>query len=112
MKPSIAAKLAQLSNRLQEINELLARETATADLDAYRRLTREHAEITPVVELYAQYVRGEEDITTAEEMVGDPAMREFAESEIKATRERLSAIEADGAEEAARIAYPAACPTR
>ncbi len=75
MKPSIAAKLAQLSSRLQEINDLLARENATADLDAYRRLTREHAEITPVVELYAQYVSGEGDMRTAEEMAGDPAMR-------------------------------------
>ena len=68
MKPTIAAKLAQLSNRLQEINGLLARESATADLDAYRRLTREHAEITPVVALYERYVSGEEDLKAAEEM--------------------------------------------
>jgi len=95
MKPSIAAKLAQLSIRLQEISDLLARENATADLDAYRRLTREHAEISPVAALYAKYVSAEEDIKAAEEMAGDPAMREFAESEIKATRERLSAIEAE-----------------
>jgi len=95
MKPSIAAKLAQLSTRLQEINDLLAREDATADLEAYRRLTREHSEITPVVELYTQYASGEEDIRTAEEMVGDPSMREFAENEIKTTRERLAVIEAE-----------------
>ena len=43
MKPSIASKLAQLSNRLEELNHLLATETATADMDQYRRLTREHA---------------------------------------------------------------------
>ena len=95
MKPTIAAKLAQLSNRLQEINGLLARESATADLDAYRRLTREHAEITPVVALYERYVSGEEDLKAAEEMARDPAMREFAENEIRETRERLSAIEAE-----------------
>ena len=95
MKPSIASKLAQLSGRLEEINRLLASENATADLDHYRKLTREHAEIAPVVELYQQYVQGEADIQAAEEMSGDPAMREFAESEIKHTRERLAGIEQD-----------------
>jgi peptide chain release factor 1 len=93
MKQSIATKLAQLSTRLDEINRLLAQENATADLDAYRKLTREHAEITPVVELYQRYARGEADIQAAQEMAGDPAQREYAESEIRQTRERLAGIE-------------------
>jgi peptide chain release factor 1 len=95
MKPSIAAKLSQLCARLEELNRLLAAENATADIENYRRLAREHAEITPVVELYQQYVAGEGDLRTAQEMVADPAMREFAESEIRHTRERLAAIEAE-----------------
>jgi peptide chain release factor 1 len=95
MKPSIAAKLAQLSNRLEELNQLLATETATADMDQYRRLTREHAEITPVVELYQRYVKNEGDLQAAQEMSDDPAMRDFAESEIKQTRERLAGLEQD-----------------
>ncbi len=93
MKPSIAAKLAQLSGRLEELTRLLARENATADLDSYRKLTREHAEISPVVELYQKYVSGEGDLQAAQEMAGDPAMREFAETELKQTRERLAGIE-------------------
>ncbi len=93
MKPSIAAKLAQLSGRLEEITRLLGAEDATANLDHYRKLTREHAEIGPVVELYQRYVRGEGDLQAAQEMSGDPSMREFAESEIKLTRERLAGIE-------------------
>ena len=93
MKPSIAAKLAQLSGRLEEICRLLAAEDATANLDLYRKLTREHAEIGPVVELYQRYVSGEGDLKAAEEMSGDPAMRDFAESEIRVTRERLAGIE-------------------
>jgi len=95
MKPSIATKLAQLSGRLEEISRLLASENATADLDQYRKLAREHAEIAPVVELYQHYVKGEADIQAAQEMSGDPAMREFAESEIRQTRERLAGIEAE-----------------
>jgi len=95
MKPTIAAKLSQLSSRLAELNHLLAQENVTADLDNYRRLTREHAEIAPVVELYEQYVSGEEDINAAQEMAEDPSMREFAEAEIRQTRERLAGIEAE-----------------
>jgi peptide chain release factor 1 len=93
MKASIAAKLAQLSGRLEELNRLLSAENATANLDAYRKLTREHAEIAPVVELYQRYREGEADIEAAQEMSGDPDAREFAESEMRQTRERLAGIE-------------------
>jgi peptide chain release factor 1 len=95
MKPSIAAKLAQLTSRLEELNQLLSAENLTANMENYRRLTREHAEIAPVVELYRSYRSGEEDIHTAEEMLNDPAMREFAEAEIRETRERLLQLEAE-----------------
>lgn len=95
MKPSIAAKLAQLASRLEEVNRLLSREDAATDLEQYRKLAREHAEIAPLVELYKSYVSGEEDLKTAQEMAGDPAMREFAESEIRQIRERLAGIEAE-----------------
>ncbi len=93
MKQSIAAKLSQLTARLDEINRLLSAENITADMDNYRRLTREHAEIAPVVELYRGYRSGEDDIRAAQEMAADPEMRDFAESEIRETRERLARIE-------------------
>lgn len=95
MKHSIVAKLAQLSRRLEEINQLLSSENVTADLGNYRKLTREHAEIAPVVKLYEAYRSGEADMRTAQEMSGDPSMRDFAESEIRETRERLGKIEAE-----------------
>ena len=95
MKQSIAVKLGQLSRRLEELNRLLSSETATADIDLYRKLTREHAEIAPVVELFHAYRVHEQDLGAAQEMAGDPAMREFAESEIRETRDRLEKIEAE-----------------
>ncbi|MCA3391210.1 MAG: PCRF domain-containing protein, partial [Roseomonas sp.] len=77
MKPSIAAKLDQLSLRLEEVGRLLTAQNVTADMDQYRRLTREHAELEPVVALYRQYQAGLGDLKTAQEMAADPAMREF-----------------------------------
>ena len=48
MKTSIREKLEQLSRRKAEIDALLGDEAATRDMDGYRRLNREHAEIEPV----------------------------------------------------------------
>ncbi|HEV2007241.1 MAG TPA: peptide chain release factor 1 [Burkholderiales bacterium] len=95
MKQSIAARLAQLTLRLDELNQLLSSETVTANLDNYRKLTREHAEIAPVVELYRSYRKSEADIDAAQEMTSDPALRDFAEAEIRDTRQRLAQIEAE-----------------
>ena len=95
MKPSISTKLTQLALRLEEINALLSSQEVTGDMDNYRRLTREHAEISPVVDLYRAYRSAEDDLETAQEMTEDPASREFAESEIRATRERLESLESE-----------------
>jgi peptide chain release factor 1 len=95
MKPSIEAKLAQLSARLEEINRLLANEKATADMDSYRRLTREHAELEPVVELYQARRQGQHDLEAAQQMAAEPEMKDFAEDEIKAARERIARLEGE-----------------
>jgi peptide chain release factor 1 len=95
MKPSIAGKLEQLSRRLAELDRLLSSETATADLDTYRKLAREHAGIAPVVALYRAYLREQEDLHTAAEMAGDPALREFAEEELRTGRANVERIEAE-----------------
>lgn len=95
MNKSIAAKLTQLSVRLEELNRLLSSETITANLDNYRKLTRERAEIAPVVELYDAYLKSERDIHTAQEMCGDTEMREFADAEIRDGKERLTQIGAE-----------------
>ncbi len=93
MKPTIVSKLAQLADRLEEVNLLLASENATADMDQYRKLTREHAELTPVVELYDRFKQTEADLATAQQMLDDPDMRELAEEELKTGKEALTQIE-------------------
>jgi peptide chain release factor 1 len=95
MKASVAAKLASLVSRAKELDALLSDPDVTANLDNYRKLTREHAEIAPVVGRYGDYVAAEGDVAAAEDMAKDPQMREFAEAEIRAGRERLEEIAAD-----------------
>ena len=69
MKPSIASRLAQLSARLEELNALLSSEDVTKNLENYRKLTREHAEISPAVELYKAYEKSAHDIAAAHDIV-------------------------------------------
>ena len=93
MNKGITVKLIQLSSRLEELNNLLSSENITSNLDNYRKLTRERAEIVPVVELYHAYQQSEHDIQTAQEMSADAEMREFADAEIKNGKEKLAHIE-------------------
>jgi peptide chain release factor 1 len=93
MKPSMIKKLATLSERLDELNRLLSSEQATADMDNYRKISREHAEITPIVEQYRAFEKAEADIREAQAMLSDPDMKEFAQEEIEHGKTKLEAID-------------------
>jgi peptide chain release factor 1 len=95
MKPSMKAKLEQLDARLAELNSLLVQEEITKDMDQYRKLNREHAEISPVVEQFQLYQQADADEKAALEMQSDPDMKDFAEEEIKNARLRMENMQAD-----------------
>src|SRR5450830_88170 len=95
MKPSMLAKLDQLAERLEELNNLLMQEDATSDMDNYRKMTREHAELGPLVVLYHTYTQAANDIMTAQELLSDPDMKEFAQDEINGAKARMEVLEGD-----------------
>ena len=66
MKPSMLRKLATLSERLDELNRLMSSEGVTDNMDNYRKITQEHAEITPIVEQYHLYEQSQSDIAEAQ----------------------------------------------
>ncbi len=87
------AKLDQLANRLVELDELLMSEGATDNMDAYRKMNREHAEIGPLVTVYKSYQEALGDIEAAQEMLADPDMKEFAQEEIEAAKTRTAELD-------------------
>ena len=95
MKPSLLSKLDQLSQRLEEVGTLMNQENATADMDQYRKLTREHAELEPVVALHTAWNDAQADIRAAQDMMSDPGMKEFAQEEFEAARLRVEQLEVD-----------------
>ena len=95
MKPSLLSKLDQLTQRLEEVSALMNQEGATADMEHYRKLTREHSELEPLVALHAQWMQSQADLIAAQEMMSDPEMKSFAQEEINAAQERAAALELD-----------------
>jgi peptide chain release factor 1 len=73
---------------------LLSDPKATADLDRYRSLTREHSELGPLVENHALYRAALADEHAAGELQGDPEMKAFAEEELADARARLTVLDA------------------
>lgn len=95
MKESMRAKLSRLGRRLEEIDAMLAAPNAANDMNRFRDLSRERAEIEPVVLKMKEYETTESDIETAIEMLDDPDMAEFAQTEIDDGKEHLQTLEHD-----------------
>ena len=95
MKESMRSKLKQIARRLEEIDAMLASPEATNDMNRFRDLSRERAEIEPVVMKLKEYESTEGDIKAAQEMLQDPESADFAQEEIDNGKERLAALEKD-----------------
>ncbi|MDX2503685.1 MAG: peptide chain release factor 1 [Gammaproteobacteria bacterium] len=89
MKPSILSKLETLSERYEEIAVLLSQPEVMADQNKFRDLSKEYAELRPVVECFTHYQDAQETIETAHEMLhdSDPEMKAMAEEELKEGKE-------------------------
>ncbi len=95
MKASLRNKLAQLSERREEITALLATTEIQTNQNQFRDLTREYARLEPVTDAYQDYLATEEAIATAEEMLGDPEIADLAREELETAQQHLTALEPD-----------------
>jgi len=95
MKSSLRTKLESLTRRLAELDAVLSSADVVRDLDRYRALTRERAEIEPVVARFGDYERAEGDVGAADEMARDPQMKAFADEEHATATNRMAALAAD-----------------
>ncbi len=95
MKLSLRLKLDQLAARLAELEHLLAAPEATRDMDRFRALSKEHAEVGPVASRFGDYLKAESDHTAAASMAFDPDLAAFAEEERGSARSRMEALERD-----------------
>ncbi len=94
MKDSIRSKLENLIDRLQELDALLADPSIITNQNKFRDLSKEYAEIKPIVECFQNYRKNLKAIEEAKEMLRDEdaEIRILAEEELaqaQAEDERL-----------------------
>lgn len=104
MKPSIQSRLEQLVDRFEEVSALLSDSSVIGNQDKFRDLSREFAEIEPVVHCFQAWQQSLDDIEAAEELAsdGDADMREMAEEELKSARQKSEELD----EELQRLMLP------
>lgn len=90
MKESIINKLEVLVDRYEELGALLSDSEIISDQDKFRALSKEYAEVEPVVKSYEIYKGAVEDIEEAQALLkdGDADMREMAQEEFSDAQER------------------------
>jgi len=93
MNDSMKEKLASLARRLEEIDATLQDPDIATDMNRFRALTKERADIEPVVNKNKEYQKAEEDLQAAEAMLSDPDLKEFASEEISNCKELIAQAE-------------------
>jgi peptide chain release factor 1 len=83
----LRAKLDSMVGRLGDLNGLLAAEDATRDMEQFKRLGREHSELSGLVSLYETYRQAEGDAEAAHEL--------GLNEELKSARANMERLEAE-----------------
>ncbi len=95
MKAFLRENLAKHAERLADLEHLLASPDIMADAKAFRNLSKEHAELTPIAGRWARYQQIEQDIAAAQELLQDADMAEMAQEEIDSGAAEQVQIEAE-----------------
>ena len=97
MKPSIETRLERLQERYEEVSALLSEPSTMADQNRFRDLSREFAEIEPVVQCFKAWQGTLADIAEAEELArdSDADMRSMAQDELHEARARSEALDVE-----------------
>ncbi len=97
MKASIVGKLEALAERHEELSALLSDSEIIGDQQQFRPLSREYAELEPVVTAFASYREGLAQLAGARELVADSDgdMRAMAEEEVRRLEQQLTALETE-----------------
>lgn len=97
MKASILAKLDSLSERYEEVGALMSDPDIIGDQNKFRELSKEYAELEPVVKCYLSFQEVVSNIDEAKALAkdSDPDMRAMAQDELKEGEQQLEMLELD-----------------
>ncbi len=84
-------KLAPIAERHKEIGEQMSQGGLSGE--TFVKLSKEYAELQPVVDLYNEYKKASDDKAGALEMLDDPDMGEMAQAELDELKEKIPELE-------------------
>lgn len=93
MTPEIHRKLEIAQDRYQEIALLLSQPEIMADQNKFRDLSKEYAQIEPLVENFNQYLSAQAELEDAKEMLDDPEFKELAKESMNSANETITHLE-------------------
>lgn len=89
------AKLEEIEKTFIALETQLSDPEILSDRERYTKLTKRHADLSPVVGTFREYRKLEQELEENQELAEDedPGIREMAEAEIESIRERLPELE-------------------
>jgi len=95
VKQSLVDKLQQLVARSEELEALMSDPTIISDQNRFRDLSKEYAQLGPVVALFNRYQQLQADQAAAEEMLADTdaEIRAMGKEEIEALKDSMDEIQ-------------------
>jgi len=89
-------KLSFIDDRFRELEEKISNPDIIADQEQWRKLCKEHSDITPIVNKYREYKALQENISEANEMLSmgelDKEEKEFLESAISESNQGIAKV--------------------
>lgn len=90
-------KLSFIEKQYEELAAKISDPEVIADQELFRKLCKEHSDMTPIVEKYREYKSNKENIEEAETMMNDPEtdkeFKEMLNEEIRESKENIVRIE-------------------
>jgi len=88
-------KIQDLEIRFQEIESLLSDPTVISNQPEFRKLSREHSDLAPIIESFRRYKKVLEELEENRELLTDPEMKEMAEDEISRLSEEKERLDSE-----------------
>ena len=88
-------RIKDIENRYGELERLLSDPAVIANRAEYQKLSKEHADLTPLIETFRDYEKTGRQLEEAQQMLreGDEELRELAKEEIPTLKARVEELE-------------------
>jgi peptide chain release factor 1 len=93
MKPFMLAALQQQQQRLTELDAQLSAPDVVQDLQRYRALSQEHAELSDLMAVFTRYQAAQADAAQAQDWLSDPELKEMAAEELERAQAQAQALD-------------------